>query len=192
VLVVTASLLAACALFSPHPDPSRFFVLTPLTDDGAVATPHGPSLGIGPVTFPRYLDRSEMVARVGPNEVRPASFDYWAGSLPRQFEAALSQNLQRLTAADSVHLYPWYPGSKPDLVVEVDVRGFERDSDGLAHLSARWRIRRGTGGEIVRSGDSTLARPAGDPDPGSTAAALSGVLGDFSREVAQAVRGVGL
>jgi len=189
--VVIAALIAACAVLSPHADPSRYFTLTPVAADAAAGAPRALALGVGPITFPRYLDRPEIVTRVGPNEVQPAAFDYWAGSLPKQFEGALAQNLQTLTGADPVQAFPWYAGSALDLAVEVDVRGFERNSDGQAHLAARWRIRKGAAGKILSAGESNLARPAGGSDPGSTAAALSVLLGDFSREIAQGIRSAG-
>lgn len=187
-----ASIGAACGWtpFTPRPDPSRFFVLTPLTDAAAADGPRLPSLGIGPVTFPRYLDRPEMVTRVGPNEVRPAAFEYWAGSLPRQFEGVLAQDLQTLLGVDRIAIHPWYAGMTPPLVVEADVQRFEASADGNVQLLARWRLRKGAQSEVLRSGESSLSHPASGTDPGSAAAALSGLLADFSRELATAIRAV--
>lgn len=174
--------------FTPRPDPSRFFVLTALGDAPAVDTARMPSLGVGPVTFPRYLDRAEMVTRVGANEVRPAAFDFWAGSLPRQFEGVLAQNLQMLLGVDRMEIYPWYAGMTPPLVVEADVQRFEASSAGSVQLLVRWRIRKGSQSEVLRSGESSMSHPVGGSDPGSAAAALSGLLADFSRELAAAIR----
>ncbi len=193
LLVVAAAALGAlglapvsCTVFSPKPDRSRFFVLTPIERRDASVPSRKLLLGVGPITFPRYLDRSEIVSRVGPNEVRPATFDYWAGSLPSQFERAFAQNLQLLVGADRVQAFPWYQGSPPDLTVEVDVRRLERGEDGQVRLSASWRIRNRSG-EVLRTGEANLTGPGGAGDPGSGAAALSGLLGDFSREVAAGV-----
>jgi uncharacterized protein len=175
-------------VFAPRADPSRFFVLTPLLDAASPSREaHVASLGVGPVRLPRYLDRPEVVVRVGANEVKPAVFEYWAGSLLRQFEGVLAQNLQMLVGADQVQIYPWYADAAPDLAVEVDVQRFEPTSDGRVELVARWRIRKGSGGEALRAGESTLSRPAGGIDSGGAAAALSGLLDDFSRELAQAI-----
>ena len=97
---------ASCTVLAPRADPSRFFVLTPLAD--AAPSSGGErvaSLGLGPIHLPRYLDRPEIVTRVGPNEVKPALFDYWGGSLTRQFETVLAQNMQTLVHADRIQLY---------------------------------------------------------------------------------------
>jgi uncharacterized protein len=182
------ALLAACnvRVLEPRPDPSRFFTLTPgAAPSGATGALAGQVLGVGPITFPHYLDRPELVTRIGPNEVRHAASDYWAGSLAEQFLATLKQNLQALLAPSAISLYPWYPASQPDVAVEVDLQRFERASDGGAHLVARWRLRRG--GRIVHAAESNAERPSGE-DPGAAAAALSELLDAFSREIADAVR----
>jgi uncharacterized lipoprotein YmbA len=188
-VALTAALLAgACSALTPRPDPSRFFTLTPITD--AAAAPgavSGRILGIGPVTFPRYLDRPELVTRVGPNEVRNAVSDYWAGSLAKQFESTLAQNLQALLSPSSIVTFPWYSAAEPDAIVEIDVRQFERATDGQAHLVARWRVKKGHPAAVTRAGEFALSRPAPD-DPVSTAAELSDLVGELSREIAAAVR----
>lgn len=178
----------ACTVFSPRPDPSRFFMLTPLSEPAANAGPlRGRVLGVGPITFPHHLDRPEMVTRVGPNEVRNAASDYWAGSLAKQFESTLIADLQSLVGADLVETYPWFAGMQPDILVEVDVRQLELASDGRAHLVARWRVRNGSSRDALRSAETALAKPVPNQDPGATAAALSDLVGDFSRELAEAI-----
>jgi uncharacterized protein len=180
--------IAACTVLAPRPDPSRFFVLTPLSDSAPAAPGgHVGSLGLGPVHLPRYLDRPEMVTRIEANEVRPAVFDFWAGSLSRQFESVLAQNLQTLVNPERIQLYPWWGGRAPELVVEVDVNRFEPSADGRAELVVRWRVRRGSALDTLRAGDSTFTSAATTGDPQATAMVLSGLLGDFSRELAQAI-----
>jgi uncharacterized protein len=182
---------ASCTVLAPRADPSRFFVLTPLAD--AAPSSGGErvaSLGLGPIHLPRYLDRPEIVTRVGPNEVKPALFDYWGGSLRRQFETVLAQNLQTLVHADRIQLYPWYAGAAPTLVVEVDVQRFEPSSDGRVELAARWRVRKGSGLDTLRAGESTFSRPLSGGDSEAAAVALSGLLEDFSRELAEVILAV--
>ena len=61
LLVVATILVAGC--LSPRSDPSQFFILTPM--NGSAAGVGGAlsnvAVGIGPVTFPTYLDRPQMV-----------------------------------------------------------------------------------------------------------------------------------
>jgi uncharacterized lipoprotein YmbA len=186
--LLVAATIASCSVITPRADPSRFFVLAPLPDAASPAIGnHVSSLGVGPILLPRYLDRPEIVTRVGPNEVKPAVFDYWAGSLLHQFQTVLTQNLQTLVHADRVQTYPWYAGAAPELVVEVDVQRFEPSSDGRAELAARWRVRKGSALGTLRAGESSLTRPLNGREPEAAAVALSGLLDDFSRELAEAI-----
>ncbi len=195
--LVLAACTVACAAaacgwtpFTPHPDPSRFFVLTPLSGVPVVDAARLPALGVGPVSFPHYLDRPEIVTRVSSNEVKPAAFDYWAGSLPRQFVGVLAQNLQMLLGVDRMEIHPWYAASAPPLIVEADVQRFEPSASGEVQLVVIWRIRKGSRSEVLRSGESSLSHRSAGPDAGSAAEALSGLLGEFSRELAQAIHAV--
>jgi uncharacterized lipoprotein YmbA len=187
VLWVSAlAILTACSVLAPRPDPSRFFTLTPILEaPSASAALRGRALGIGPITLPPYLDRPELVIRVGPNEVRNSQFDYWAGSLKKQFESTLAHNLQILLSPSSIVFHPWFVATQPDVVVEVDVLEFERGPDGQAHLAARWRVRKGA--QVVRAAESRLAEPTAE-EPASMVAALSKLLDRFSREIAEAVK----
>jgi uncharacterized protein len=186
-----AATIAACTVLAPRPDPSRFFVLTPIPDAASPTTgQHLGSLGVGPIALPRYLDRPEIVTRVAPSEVKPAVFDYWAGSLSHQFQTVLSQNLQALVHPERIQIYPWYSGAAPDLVVEADVQRFEPSTDGRAELVARWRIRKGSALTTLRNGESHLSRALSGTDAEGVAVTLSGLLEDFSRELAEAILAV--
>lgn len=187
--VAVAALLGGCTVLAPTPDRSRFFVLTPVTPVAEAAkTPFGPSIGIGPFTFPTYLDRPELVTRVSANEVRRAAFDYWAGSLAQQFQATLAQDLQSQLGGAPIRNYPWYATSTPDLAVEADVRSFETTADGQARFAARWRVRKGADGTILAGGDFDRARTLRGAAPEQAAAALSELLGELAAELATALR----
>src|SRR5437016_14333836 len=79
-IAVVGLSLAGCGTFSPRPDPSRFFTLSSLPQV-AQASPKnstGPEkmfLGIGPVNFPGYLDRQEIVVRSGQNRLEASETD---------------------------------------------------------------------------------------------------------------------
>jgi hypothetical protein len=182
-LVLAAA--SGCSLLA-SPDPSRFYVLDPLPL-ASTTTPPRLALGVGPVAFPRYLERPEVVTRVSPTEIRAAVFDLWAASLRSQFEQVLQENLIRLGAAERVMRFPWYPGPVPDVAVEVDVLRFEGDAEQTATLDARWRIRDVRAGRVVREGTSNLSEPANGHGTASGVDALSRALGTMSREIAAAL-----
>ena len=63
--------MAGCNFFTRTP-PSHFYVLNSLASLEGMSSSQGQSdviVGIGPVTFPEYLDRPQIVTRTGSNEL---------------------------------------------------------------------------------------------------------------------------
>jgi uncharacterized lipoprotein YmbA len=177
----------AAGCFTAHPDPTRFYVLTPMAgEDGTspAAAPAPVVLGLGPIALPRYLDRAELINRVGANEVQPARFDRWAEPLHLQIARTLAEDLTRLGAVSRVVHHPWYRSRDQDVVLEVDVQRFERDAANHALLAARWRLRCPGDARALRTEEATLVDPAVALDAAATAEALSRQLGELSRRMA--------
>jgi uncharacterized lipoprotein YmbA len=107
---MAAAGLAALTLggcFSPQPDPSKFFVLAPAATGGAnsiapagLATSSSPTIGLGPIKLPQYLDRDEVVTRVGPNRLELSDRDRWAEPLADNFKQVLAQDLTHSLVLD--------------------------------------------------------------------------------------------
>jgi uncharacterized protein len=72
-LVVLLIGLGACAS-----TPSRFYILNTLSASETIpgtAAAQGPVIGVGPITLPKYLDRPQIVTRVGRNQLALSEFD---------------------------------------------------------------------------------------------------------------------
>src|SRR6058998_1709568 len=140
-LLLAACLLAGCMGLGPRTDHTRFFTLAPLGSDDAV--PGGDTnltLGLGPIVLPGYLDRTPLVRRTGPHEVRVSAMDRWAEPLGHDFATTLRQNLVVLLGTSRVVLHPWLRTAHPDLAVDVDVLHFEAAANGDADLTAQWHV----------------------------------------------------
>ena len=127
--------------------PARFYILTPVEDSGTKTAP-GPALGIGPVTFPAYLDRPEIVHRSGDNQLQFADSDRWAEPLKTTFSRTLAENLSVMLPTDQVNLYPWARSTRIDYQISIDVARFDADTSGTVVLTAGW--------EVIRPGDATV------------------------------------
>ena len=75
-------LLAGCLSLQPKPDPTQFFLLTPAPASQGVSA--GPTIGLHRVTVPDYLDQSQLVRRVGPDQVEFLPMARWAEPLATQ------------------------------------------------------------------------------------------------------------
>ena len=92
-------MLAGCGITKP----SRFYILTPVEEPGAADHAiQGPAVGIGPLRFPDYLDRPEIVHRSGDNQVHYAVSDRWAEPLKATFSRTLAENLSVLLPTDHI------------------------------------------------------------------------------------------
>jgi len=189
------TLCVGCNVLGPRPDASRFYVLTPALDrsnglpaSAAPASPSGLNLGLGPIIFPEYLDRSQMVNRVSENRVELSSRNRWAEPLAQSFAQTLSNNLSESLATRSIVAYPWYRSAAPDYQIRIQVVRFETDWTGNARLVASWTIVDPASGRQLSAGTSNLSEPVKGSDADASAAALSRVLGAFSTELATAIR----
>jgi uncharacterized lipoprotein YmbA len=188
MIAVAAACLASASCADNQP--TRFYTLSPLTDASDGKPPKIPAdltIGVGPVTLPPYLDRPQLVTRVGGNRMVLADFDSWVEPMPGMFARLLAENLALLLGTDDVLMLPQRRDFALDRQVEVDVTRFDVDASGNAVLDARWWVFGRNGEKLLRSGRSTISEPAKVGDYTAAAAALSRALGAMSKEIAQAV-----
>jgi uncharacterized lipoprotein YmbA len=179
--------LAGCA----ERQPTRFYMLSPMAaappEAAASKVPANVAIGVGPVTLPPYLDRPQLVTRVGSNRAVLADFDSWIEPLPGMFASVLADNLALLLATDQVLLLPQRRLTRLDYQVEVDVTRFDADSSGTAVLDARWWVYGRNGEKLLRSGRSRITEPSAAGDQPAAAAALSRALRERSEKTAAAI-----
>jgi uncharacterized lipoprotein YmbA len=186
-------LLAACLHLGPRPDPTRFFTLTSLPQpEQATArdssNPAQVAVGVGPIQLPGYLDREQFVTRISQNRFAVSENDRWAEPLEENVANVLALNLSALLLSDSVTRYPWPSNQRPRYQVEIDVARFETDTARTAQLVARWTLRDVASKQALDVSESRLNELAKGTTTEESVAALSGVLADFSREIAKALR----
>jgi uncharacterized lipoprotein YmbA len=191
IYLLVCFISAGCFSLDPKPDPSRFFALASLPrPDQRAADAAGTkpiALGVGPIRFPGYLDRQQLVTRVSPNRFAVAENDRWAEPLEENFSRILSQNLSILLQTDRIVLYPWERTQQPAYQVQIEVLRFEPNSERMVELWARWRITDNTK-KTVSVKESYLTRQVKDQSTEASVAALSEVLGSLSQEITASIR----
>jgi uncharacterized lipoprotein YmbA len=184
--------LAGCSILKPQVDMSRFYLLTATTSRAGSAESRAPSdltIGLGPVRFPDYLDRSQLVTRLGPNRVVFSDFERWAEPLDRNFSRVLIENLVRLLDTEKIIYLPALVSIPVQYQVPIEVQRFEGDGQGNVELVARWAIRSSAGDKLVRTGESHITEKGGSKTE-DVVAALSRAAGKLSEEIADALRQV--
>jgi uncharacterized lipoprotein YmbA len=175
-------LLVGCAS-SP---PSHHYVLSPLI--GATKTPSEescPSVGIGPIKLPEYVNRQQIVTRTTPNELKLSYFDLWAEPLADSVPRMLAENISRLICTKEVVFFPWRPSRIPDYRVEVEVLQMDGTLGGTVSLDAWWSVMHGTT-RVTRK--ATYSEPVAGQDYDALVQAESRTLAALSRDIAGALR----
>ena len=166
--------------------PSRFYLLTPEAGAPPAAGVESVSVVVGPIDFPAYLDRSEVVIRRG-GEIELLAFERWGEPLPGNFRSVLVHDLTARTGSDRIYSFRW-PGSVSfDYRLTGSVGRFEVDASGLATLEIQWRIADPEGAAVVPTRRSRFTEGSTPGDYADMAAALSRTVAAFSDEVAAAL-----
>jgi uncharacterized lipoprotein YmbA len=188
VMSVAGCSYMAKAILAPQKDISKFYLLTPTADTAAAtgstqSTSGNFTLGLGPITLPKYLDRPEIVTRMAPNRLELSKEDRWGESIQNGFTRAMERDLAAQAGA-AIVVFPWYSTVHIDMQVQIDVYRFETDAQGTATLSAKWTILDSTGKNILYTVESNLTQPSKPGDETEAAAALSRDVGDLSGQIA--------
>jgi len=182
---------AGCSFLEAKPDPSRYFALAslPRTAQGAqdAAGTNPLALGIGPIKFPGYLDRQQLVTRISQNRFAVAENDRWAEPLAENFSRVLSQNLSILLQTDRIVAYPWLRSQQPTYQVQVEVLRFEPNAEQVVELWARWIIL-DDARKTISLKESYLTKPVRDKSAEASVAAMSEAVADLSRDIASVIR----
>ncbi|MEA5090897.1 PqiC family protein [Solidesulfovibrio sp.] len=177
--------LAGCGKSAP----THFYSLN-ATPQKSEAAPAGPcmSVGVGPVDFPAYLDRAQIVTRSGGNRMHLAEFDQWIETPRENFQRVLTENLAGLVCAKPLVTYPWPTGGHPDRQVVIQVARFDGVLGQDAVLRASWSILDADGNNLAwRSNE--YRETAATPDYDSLAAAQSKLVEQFAKDVAASLLG---
>jgi uncharacterized lipoprotein YmbA len=143
-------------------------------------------LGIGPVTLPEYLNRTQIVQRTGRHGIDIAEYHRWAEPMESSISRVLAENLSDLLITENITPYP-RGATFPEYRVEIDIIQFDSDSIGNVQLTARWALLQGRNDNQISWKKFSIKRPiAGQGYPGMVSA-MSLILYDFSREIARYV-----
>ena len=191
--VCTMGLLALLLCGCTRSKPTRFYILT--SSPGSEATSHQQLsaeqlvIGVGPIDFPEYLHRPQIVGRTSGHRLELAEFDRWAEPLEQSFARALTENLSGLLATERVVLLPWTGGGPVDYRITMEVIRFDGTPRSNVSLIARWTLLGPDGNELAAPRRSRIAVSTRQAGYEGVAAAMSEALGELSREIVAAIRG---
>jgi len=193
VSLLTLPLLAFLLLGCAVTEPSRFYILEPLTGvDSVTEAPEvraGLSIEVGPLILPEYLNRPQIVTRAGKNELSLSEFDRWAEPLQDNISLVLIENLRTLLSSEGFSITSWKDSPHGDYRLKVDIIRFDVTATGKAKLVTRWSIAgRGKGALTPVTRTSTINASSEGTGYKTMVSALNQTLAEFSSEIAGALR----
>ena len=192
VAICAALLLISGCIGTGQSPPSRFYLLSSIEPDNPSSAAGSEkdeiSIGLGPLRFPLYLKRKQIVTRTGPNEIQLSEFDRWAEPLETNFAAVLRENLSILLNTAKILSPPWPKEAGLEFEVVADVSRFDAEPGRQAVLTVRWAVIRFRDEQLLLVKKSTYAKPLRSGGFKEMVQAQSLIVADFSREIAAAVQ----
>jgi len=134
------------------------------------------TIGVGPVSIPDSLDRSQIVTLSGGNEVIIAEFDRWYGSCRDEIARVMTENLSALLPSQRVVSYAWGRRVSLNRQITVDILRLDGVLGKTVILKANWAILEENGtknqpgqtiGHLRTCQRRRLCQFCGGPEPGT-------------------------
>ena len=189
VAVLAAAISTGC-LGSPQP---HFYTLKSAAGaEPGASIASRPELGlvVGPLEFPRYLDRPELVSRDGTHQLVVADAHRWGGSMTDDVLSVLANDFARLLGTARVVAYPAEARFAANYRVLLDVHEFEGVLGEKVTLRVRWTIAAVKDGRALVVEESSFEQPVASKSYEDLVSAESAALGALSREIAERIAGL--
>jgi len=187
-LLLSVLLISGClGRSSPEVTYYSFLTMEQLGETQAIASLSEVKLGVGPVTIPDSLKRSQVASRSHGNQYAFDEFNRWAGILEKDLTSVLGDNLGVLLGVEKVGFFPWMHHFKPTYRIEVVIVRLDGALDGEAVLSARWAVSDTDGNEFLAGGKSDYRQSLDDASYAALIKAESQLIASLSREIAEII-----
>lgn len=148
------------------------------------------NLGIGPISIPDSLRRSQVATRTNGNQYVFDEFNRWAGVLEKDITAVVGDNLGALLGVEKVGFYPWMPHFKPTYRILIGILRLDGTTDSEAVLWARWSVADSSGKELLSGGKAVFTQALETPGYASLVKAESLLVAELSKKIADEINGL--
>jgi len=190
VFLFMVFLLAACSTTPAV----KYYTLNPFSgmppDISHAVSGDTLAIGVGPVEFPKLLDRPQIVTRKSQHRVEVSEFHRWAGSISEDFLRVLSKNISMLLSADQVAAYPWKDQFSPTYAIQLIVDQFDGRFGGHVVLNVTWSIWNQKDAIQAIFKHTRIKEPVSGEDYDAVVAAQSRAIGALSRAIVDEIKRV--
>ena len=186
-MLVLPVLLAGCA---KGPPPSLYMLDLPFSTKMA-GIEKGVAVGVGPVEFPQYLDRPQIITRDGVHRLQASEAHVWAEPVKISASRVLVVTIAAALSSNRIYLMPRRVRTALDWRVMIDVGRFDGAIGGDVLLAVRWSLYRGEDKEVSLSRVSIIDEPVIEENYAALVAAQSRALTRLGKEIAAAIKANG-
>jgi len=190
VFLFMVFLLAACSTTPAV----KYYTLNPFSrmppDISQAVSGDTLAIGVGPVEFPKFLDRPQIVTRQSQHRVAVSEFHRWAGSISEDFLRVLVRNISMLLPADRVAAYPWKDQFSPTYAIQLIVDQFDGRFGGHVVLNVSWSIWNQKDANQAIFKHTRIKEPVSGEDHDAVVAAQSRAIGALSRAIVDEIKRV--
>lgn len=173
---------------------SRYYLIDPVEYSESVPErDNGLAIEIMEVQVPQYLERFYIATRREANQLHFSETNQWGENLRKNLLRTLARNLSTLLGSNDVSTPLNRSVNPPDYRVHVHIEQFERGSDGIVSLAARWQVSGRDGGTspvTLRTDLHSDSRVA-ENDFDRIVAEMQQLFGQLSRQIAESIRSSG-
>lgn len=187
--LLSFSLLSSCNVLQPVKDTSASYLLDPVVADRVVRG-SSPAVAIGRPALPSYLDRQQVVTRVGGGELKMSNYHLWAEPLGTGISRVLSMNLSRLSGSANIQPIDNFITLDYTSLLELRISQFESSSADRVILHCTWKLQpvRGLPAQPRNFRTEVPFTPSADKhDISPRIQAMNEALGRLSREIARSL-----
>lgn len=142
------------------------------------------TVGVGPVTIPKVIDRPQIITRGVNQQVDLAEFHQWAEPLRNNINQVMTDALAEQRTDLAFYAYPWSSLGAVDQRISVNITRFDGALDGDVILRADWSFYAGKG-QPVKRGKVHLKETTTGPSYDALVAAQSRLLSEMSTLLAR-------
>lgn len=169
----------------------RFYLVNPVELSEVRSKSEKPlTIEIIDLHVPQYLERSHIAIRSGENRLQFSEFNQWGENLRKNLMRTMARNLSKLLSTPDISTPLSRSSSMPDYRLEIHIDQFEKDSDGLVKLSARWQLINAIESEPLGIHNADLVSPyrISAKDYDQMVSEMRDLYGQLSKMIAENIR----
>lgn len=184
-ILLAAFMTAAGCAKGPPPD---FYILNAEPSESIVGEERGIAVGVGPISLPAHLNRSQIVTRATNYQLDLSESHQWAEPLKDSVSRVLVISLSNLLQSNRVYVVPRRQKVTLDFQVSIDIERLDGRLGEQAALGARWTLFGSDTRTPLLNQMTIVKETTADGTYNALVAASSRALKVLSQEIADAIQ----